>query len=317
LSDDITESTGQCDLVGIEMFRPSRLYTVGDKLIVFDDVDKDMFKVFNLPSLDYAYSYGSHGGGPGEFSRSINKECINVIDDCLEIAYLNTLMRFRVTDSTFVYLEPGKAAETPIPSELIPLNNFKKIDDTKYVANNDEFSNDKELCCLDIKNGEMTLFGDFSAKESQMSMQEKFANFAKSVCANQQAGRFAALYNLRPLLKIYDKDLNLLSTVKIEHEALKSIGDKKAMYFTDSSATPDHIYTMWIGKTKDEAVGNIDAFRPEILIFNWDGSLAGRMKLDRPVITFAVSESNGKLYAVSFDEADANKIFSYSLPEGL
>lgn len=60
---------------------------------------------------------------------------------------------------------------------------------------------------------------------------------------------------------------------------------------------------------------DFNAFHPEILVFDWDGNFVNRLKLDRPIITFAVSERNKELYAVSFLDEDINKLYRFKLPE--
>ena len=37
----------------MDMYRPAKLYVIGNKLIVFDDVKEELFKVFKIPTLDY------------------------------------------------------------------------------------------------------------------------------------------------------------------------------------------------------------------------------------------------------------------------
>lgn len=71
---------------------------------------------------------------------------------------------------------------------------------------------------------------------------------------------------------------------------------------------------MWICKSKKDVGMDLEGYRPDILVFNWEGQLVNRFTLNKPVITFAVVEKTQKLYAVSFMDTDLNKIYEYSLP---
>jgi len=57
---------------------------------------------------------------------------------------------------------------------------------------------------------------------------------------------------------------------------------------------------MWVNMDKKEASDNMEKFKPQILVFNWDGELVKQFSTEIPLITFAVSEKYQKIYAVSF-----------------
>ena len=50
-------------------------------------------------------------------------------------------------------------------------------------------------------------------------------------------------------------------------------------------------------------------------MFDWNGEIVGRFKLDKPITAFVVSEETGKLFGVSaYDDVDINSIYEYELP---
>lgn len=62
--------------ISVDLLRPSKLIAHGDKLVVYDMQEEDMFKVFQLPEVRYQYSFGTVGQGPDDFVF-IDKESLN------------------------------------------------------------------------------------------------------------------------------------------------------------------------------------------------------------------------------------------------
>ena len=295
----------------MDMYRPAKLYVIGNKLIVFDDVKEELFKVFKIPTLDYCYSFGKKGGGPDEF-HLLDKETINVGDD-LEILYRNKLHHYYVTDSSFLKIKSDDKSHDLVLTSVNPINNFKRLKQSLYICNNDFNKNDEEFCLLDLKTKKETKFGRIDKKKNEVSIQDLDAYLSKSICTNESLQRFAAFYYHRPVFKIYNSNMQMLKTVEIEQD--KTQFDPKVIYFTEPYETEKYIYVMWICKSKQAVERDIDAFRPEILVFNWDGELLRRIIVNKPIISFAVSEAYKEFYAVSFSEADINRIYKFKLPD--
>lgn len=295
----------------MDMYRPAKLYVVDNKLIVFDDVKEGLFKVFKIPTLDYCYSFGKKGGGPDEF-HLLDKETINVGDD-LEILYRNKLHHYCVTDSSFLKIKSDDKSHDLVLTSVNPINNFKRLKQSLYICNNDFNKNNEEFCLLDLKTKKETKFGKIDKEKSEVGIQELDAYLSKSICTNESLQRFATFYYHRPVFKIYNSDMQMLKTIEIEQD--KALFDSKVIYFTEPYATEKYIYVMWICKSKQAVERDIEAFRPEILVFNWDGDLLRRVIVNKPIISFAVSEADKELYAVSFSEADINRIYKFKLPD--
>lgn len=294
--------------VSCQMLRPAKLYISNDKLIVFDDVKADIFKVFGLDSLNYLYAFSNMGGGPGEFQQ-INKENINA-DDSFEILYRNRLHRYSIQDSSAVELPEDSSLL--VLSSVSPINNFKRLGVNQYVFNNDLPKSKKEFCLVDLQEGTQNPIGDLTEMQDEKAETlDKF--YSKAICANRTRQLFAAFYYHRPAFSIYDDKGELVKEVTISSAEYPF--DPSTMYFVEPYATDKHIYVMWVCMGKKQVEQDMNEFRPEILAFDWDGQCVSRMTLSKPIITFAVSEKYGKLYAVSFAENDLDKIYSFSLPK--
>lgn len=298
--------------IPFDLYRSAKIHIAGDKLIVFDDVPKGFFKVLSLSDSTKHYTFGNIGQGPDEFPF-IDKECLNVEGSMLSILSRNKLYRYEIGDSSFVSQSSATPANDLLLTSVNPVNNLKYVGNLTYIYNNDIQTSDHEFCLQDLAGNEKRTFGEITDEEHEMETRQKDIHFAKAACANALSGRFAAFYYFRPLFKIFDNKGCLLKTVKIDLPAGEQPGNGK-IWFTEPYATPHRLYVLWIGKSKEEVGNDLNSFRPELLVFDWEGNLQQKMTLDKPVITFAVSDTDDTLYAVSFAEEDLNHIYQFRLP---
>ena len=70
------------------------------------------------------------------------------------------------------------------------------------------------------------------------------------------------------------------------------------MYFALPYATENYVTVFRVNKTDAELASDIDDFKPELLVWNWDGDFIGRCRLDLPMTRYAISEKHKTLYGV-------------------
>jgi hypothetical protein len=119
-------------------------------------------------------------------------------------------------------------------------------------------------------------------------------------------------------MKIIAFEGNVIKEIRLKTRNQNLNGyDSNFTYFTSQSfLTDDHIYVMWQGKPNDEMMAEEDAFRPDILVFDWEGNVVDRYKLDKPITAFTISEETGKIYGVSpIGDSHINVIYEYDLPQ--
>ncbi|MDR0988076.1 MAG: TolB-like 6-bladed beta-propeller domain-containing protein [Prevotellaceae bacterium] len=311
LPDKVLALKAEIHELPVDVLRPMKLYLTDedDKLVLLDGVKDSIFKVFRLPEVTYCYSYGRKGGGPNDFFFP-NAETINTGAHDFEILDRNRLTRYQVTDSTFVPVG-GSEANSPVVTTEDPVNNFKRLSADTYVFNvNQTDKSTHEFRLLNRTNGTETAVAPLAQEELSMSLRQKSGHLSKYSCAHEGLHRFAAFYGDHPTFKLFDDKGNLLKKVTIEGE--KASGEER-IYFVVPSATDKFIYVMWIGRDAGQVEQNLEAFRPQILKFSWDGELLGRAKLDHPIVSIVVSEKHRTLYGFSLLEEDARRLFSYDL----
>jgi hypothetical protein len=85
-------------VVDVNLYRPTKVFLYNRKLIIYDNVNDSLFKVFDSRDLKYNYTFGSIGQGPNEFVF-IHESTINS-SDYFEILDKHELCYYDITDST-------------------------------------------------------------------------------------------------------------------------------------------------------------------------------------------------------------------------
>jgi hypothetical protein len=295
-------------IVNTELYRPSKIFIYKDKLVIYDDMNNSLFKIFECNDLTYKYSFGSIGQGPNEFAFVV-PETMNS-STYFEILDRNKLCYFSITDTGAFQIASPKI----VSHQSGPVNNLKKMSDSIYIFENglgtDKF--DKEFILYNINDRTNREFGNirfFDNSVKAQNKEEQYFSLSKFMTANPVNNKFAVFYDKYPYFKIFSSEI--LSGLyhidsKIQHTDFRH-------HFSRPFSTDKYIYVMWIEKSDEEIMANISDFNPLILIFDWNGNLIKNYRLNKPIIAFAVNDSNDKLYAVSLSEDDINAIYTCDL----
>lgn len=293
--------------VSADVYMPSKMLVCGKRMVVLDNTKEDVFKVFSLPSLDYEYSFGKIGMGPDEFSV-IDKESLNSDGEDLLFMDKMVMKTKNLSDPD----SPIKIGRSVISETKETVNALKRLNDAVYVSNSSMDDLSSEFQLLDVGNRVVESCGVFPDWDSSLKtpVQKKMA-YMKSICVNPKTGKKALFYYHYPVMRLYSSSNSLERQICFGNDCPHMINEEdKMIYFTESYATEDYIYVMFVGKSKKEVGTDLENFNPQILVLDWDGNLVGNFKLDQPVITFAVD--GNKLYAFSF--LDMDKCYVYDLP---
>jgi hypothetical protein len=298
---------------------PNKIFIKNDKLIIFEPLTKDMFKVFDFPSLTFLHSFGDRGQGPNDFISN----AVTIIDndnDLVEI-YDHNKIKFVTVSDTSAYI----TSEAPVSLLHLksPVNRPVKINDSIYYFDNIfEENQNSEFTRLNIKSGERTYFSSYPnwVKSSKIeSDMDKYMTYLKSSFYSFSHKKIVAFYYRFPVMKILDFNGNLIKEIHIKtaKSSFDAPNNDNTIYFIESSfLTDDYIYVLWAEKSKNEIMTDPGKFRPQILVFDWEGNIVGRYAVDKPVTSFTISEKTGKIYANPFPEKDViNYIYEYDLPK--
>ncbi|MDR2911256.1 MAG: TolB-like 6-bladed beta-propeller domain-containing protein [Bacteroidales bacterium] len=304
--------------IDVDLLLPTKIFIKNNKIVVFEPLTKDMFKVFNFPSFRYLYSFGDKGGGPNEFVSISNDAIIENDTDFIEIFDVNKLKYVDFSDSS-------AHITAAMPISLLhlknPINRFKKLNDSIYYFDNIlEDDQKNEFTRLNIHSGVRSYFSPYPDWAKNINIPEqKYQLYLKFSNSNFFYNQTAVFYYRFPVVKFLDNAGNVIKEVHINvpQPTISKHSNDDVFYFIEYPVlTDEFIYVLWVEKSKNDIMNNPENFRPEILAFDWDGNVAGRYKLDKSIITFTISEETGKIYCTPFPGEDViNYIYEYDLPK--
>ena len=295
-----------------DLLMPVKVFAMDDKLVVFDRVNSDFFKVFKTPEMELLYGFGSKGRGPNEFSH-IDPNSMKVMDNKICLLDGNTLK----------YLSVGNDKITVEQSKTIvigqaPTNRLLVLNDSVYISNilgGDDLEYEFQKVNLNQKKIEKN-FGDYPDEGIRFKNDiEKCQTYMKASASSPKGDKIISFYLNFNRFKILDNQGKLLKEVMIESNLPKyKPKDPKSsvIYRSEPFATKDFVYVLAIEQPQNEVMSNISLFKPKLEIWNWEGELQAKYLLDKPIITFTISEENSKLYGTSI--ADPNMLYEFDLP---
>lgn len=282
-----------------------------DYLVILDDTQTDLFKVYKLPELDYLYSWGAQGKGPEEFIR-VHGASLRGYKNQLELVDNRQIKIFKILDDRMVMIEK---IETPILEN--PVNGMQRVSDSMFFADNVMSDPSHEHIMLNLKSTEIGVkFGRYPTIGATIpDAIQNYRLFTKWVASNPDLGRFVAFYQHLGMIKIYDRDGQLMQEISINDPELEKVSTEpnveNKMYFAISYATENYVTIFRVNKTESELASEIDNFKPELLIWDWDGNFIGHCRLDMPVTRYSISEKHQALYGVF--PLKENEIFRFDL----
>ncbi|MFC5683652.1 BF3164 family lipoprotein [Flavobacterium sp. MAHUQ-51] len=299
--------------ISTNMLMPTRIFNTNNKLVIYDQVKNGMFKVFNLPEMEYQYSFGQIGKGPDEFSF-IDANTMKMMNDNLLFLDFHTIKKLKIYNK-----EIKVSNSNSIRIENSPVNGLNMINDSLYIYNLMGIKkNGYEHQMVNI-NSKKTIkeFGTYPDTNIKYTNEfEQFNAYYKYSVSNPINNKLAIFYLYLNKMKIYSNKGELLQEINIEdnyREYSPKDKDKNILFRGSCISTSNFIYVLRIDQPKNEIEKNFDSFKPKIEIWNWEGKLLKKYQLDKPITSFTVSEKDNKLFGISI--SNSNEIYEYKLPK--
>ena len=314
---EVVELTSTSNTIDATLLYPAKMFIKGNKLFIFEPLEREMFKVFDFPSLVHLYSFGDRGRGPNEFATPFgNDEIIDNDTDLIEIFDSDQIKFVNISDSL-----PYIQSKISIPVFKMPINRLRKMNDSLYYHTN-WFDGDmeNEFTRLNVLTGVRTYFSPYpNWVKNLKTTDEKYLTYSKASGYSFTHKMIVAFYYHYPVVKFIDFDGKVVKEIHVNTPKSNfNIPDtENNLFFVEFFAiTDNYIYVMWFeGKPKKEILDNPENFKPEMLVFDWEGNIEGRYRLDKPIAVFAISEKTNKIYGVPLPEEDViNVIYEYDLP---
>ncbi len=290
------------------IYRPRKIHLADDMIMVYDDVDSNMFKFFSYPELEYLFSWGAKGDGPDEIGFINDNGQIQISGDTMTFLDLYELKTYKIArNRKFELLK--KTMLTPTEGFL---NGFHMLNDSSFFAYQESNLN-KEFIFIYPNEKKGLSFGEYpdDGLEFQFSF-NKAIYYQKYIAINQEQEKIAALYKKRGLVRIYDFSGNLLSEKDYRKKSINS--SKEDIYwreFRGVFSTERYIYALYFGNDlKDYEVAP-----RSLVVLNWEGEILRRyeMDLNSCVDIFVVSEKHNKISGLTLE--GGQHIIEFDLPE--
>lgn len=309
-------SAQKYSIKNVDILNAQEIININDEYILISDEDDEaILKIFSLPDFTYLYSWGKKGRGPDELpyipldkiQSYKNKIVINEIGK-------QELRTYTVSDSTLVR---EKIESLKHSDQEGPLTGVTYVKSDLYVAEYGKVSTDleKEFAALEPNNDSINfLFGVYP--ETELKGYEKLFEYVKSTASNPSGTKIATFYLNHNFVAFYDNEGNLLNKFRVENQhnslIIRDEGEN-FRYRKLLKASDEYLYSLGYYKNRDYINENIESFRTTFEVWNWTGDLVYKAKFDMPIHNFTVSEKHGKIYAYS--ALDMQNIYVFDLPE--
>jgi hypothetical protein len=287
------------------ILEPYHMIILDNLLIICDNDDKNYFKVFHLPGLEYLYSWGTKGRGPDEFLY-LHHDYMKVLDDNIfEVLDNGTIKGIKVYYDRMELVYSHK-----LPTLKNPINRLQKVKDSIYFIDNIDGTDNMEHCIIDIrKNVILSYFGEYpKTKIEGFKKNMNYQLFVKDNASNNQLGKFVSFYSHFNLIKIYNINGSLLRTVRlkdVDHEVKRFNDVVDRLYYLTPYSSNDFFSIMKFNMFQREFTDDLSNVCPNLLIFDWEGAIIGNFKLDKPIVKYAINNNRRVMYGIAgyaFDE---------------
>ena len=282
---------------------PDAMFVMNDQLWVFQRRKELIFDVFDIQTYKHLFSTGNKGRGPDEFTHPIG-QTIQSEDDYF------TIMD-GVEMKTIVWL-PNFGLHT-IKSELIfnqpATNGFIRLNDSLFCAFADcamGTAGDFEYQLKNVYNNTLHKFSAYPEYLANKKFEQEIRCqiYYKYLVANPVKRKFAAFYSRYKVLRLfsYEGVLEKEIHVKIPPYQIKDVENSEGRYYyyVRVTSTNQYIYAYC-------------ASNKEVQVWDWDGSPIIIYRLNKDYSRFTVSEKHKKVYLISAEEQDIDKIFVLDL----
>lgn len=313
------ELRGRVLTQGDYLAQPGRVLRVGEHLLVLDRAADSVLHLISARDGSRLRSQGRQGAGPGEYQGAWSL-APDFRDPESAWAYDIALTRFTrvpVAGNTSIHRDPEIITLSP---ELLPTQPLW-ISDSVFVTPN--FSPRGRLLFFD-RRGHLLRAGGVLPTDSRGTPESVLQQaWVGRLALRPDRQRMVLVTQYADQVELYRADGSPLRQVRgpfrfdprftvADLQGFKTMSSDESMRhgYVDVTVTDDRIYALFSGRTR-EAFGGDASFGRYVHVFDWDGQLVKVLKLDRDLISVALSADRRRLYGASHNPEPA--IMSFDL----
>jgi hypothetical protein len=283
------------------LLAPDEVFIMNNQLWVFQSKKDTLFDVFSLPDCNYLYATGKKGQGPNDFIFPIGKT-IQAEENSFTLIDVFSMKKVIVQSDSILHTFKSEKI-----FEQIPINGFIKLNDSLFCAFADcatGTASNYEYQLMNLTDRKLVKFGEYPRlSEKQFEGDERCQIYYKYLVANPSKSKFAAFYSFFKFFRIYSYAGDLEQGVHVNIPPYQSDNlenrEERKVYYGRPVATDNYIYAPCSAN--------------EIQVWDWDGHPIIQYVLDKTFFAFAVSEKYKKVYLVSAEETDLDKVYVFDL----
>jgi hypothetical protein len=279
---------------------PEEVFIMDNRLWVFQSKKDTLFDVFSLPDCRYLFSAGRKDSGPNDFIFP-NGKTIQAEESRFTILDLFSIKTVELQpDNSLHVVKSEKTFE-------LPVNGFIKFNDSMFCAFADcatGTTGDYEYKLMHLPNRKEIKFGEYPRlSEKEFTREKRCQIYYKYLVANPSGRKFAAFYSFFKFFRIFSFERELENEFHVNIPPCQSDNvdnwEEREIYYGRPFATDKYIYAPCSSN--------------EIQVWDWNGKPIIQYMPDKTFFAFAVSEKYGKIYMVSTEETDLDKIYVFDM----
>lgn len=293
-------------------------------LVISEQRSEDFINVFELPSVNYLYSFGRVSQGPEVYEFSSVPVFLDTYKDQLVIHdAISRRVRFIEIDINNVL----KSAEKSLSydGQLEPLSRVRMMDENLLFADYGTSieHTDREFVALEPGNSDsLFTFGKYPESEFGEYPEDgsegfrRYNRFMKENLSSPDGTRFAAFYFRDNKFKFFNQSGDELVAANVDDPLLGDDLSDDFIFRTTGWASNRYIYTLGLNGSWSDLIDNPEADekrKTTFEVWDWNGEPIYRAYFDRVITNFTVSEEYGRIYGLSASVQDV--IFEYEIPE--
>lgn len=301
---------------------PYQIININDEfLIVAENREDELFMVFSLPNLDFLYSWGRMGQGPGEFQfMPIEFSSVRGRDLIQYDAPTRNLNIVTVSDTG---VSQSENYTLQYEGQQGLLNRVRRVHDNLYIADFQIIAGEKEYEFVALKpDVDNALYYFSEHPETELESADRLNRFMKTTAVKPGGAKFVSFYIYMNIIRLFEPesgeelqsfrlvDADLPDDIINLNEFISH--DEEMIYRVIQDVSGSFIYTRGINGYVSAYY--TDAYQPSIEIWDWNGRPLYRARFDHPVFYFTVSEEHGKLYAICATP-ELHYLCIYDLPD--
>ncbi|MFA8432978.1 MAG: BF3164 family lipoprotein [Marinifilaceae bacterium] len=296
----------------VELLYPSRINIVDQFLIITNEKNTSFFDVYDLSSMEKIISFGKKGKGPREYLMP-SIYATQIVNDSAFLCVFDVLKRIDCRINLSGVIKNCNLLPTieKLPNKLgIPEKIIYKSTDT-IIFSPDSDMDHARFCIYSYETNkklQIKYLPELDYDISKINCYPIYNNV--SSCYSDSLGVFAATSVMLGQVDFFRKNGQYLYSSVIERQEKLKYGSENHLifrhsptrYHTDLRDYDGYVYLLYSKINGEGQVSNSEIYK-----LDWKGKVIKKIVMNKVCVSFDISEKDGCLYAVTYDN------FNYSV----